>query len=202
MSLTNDAAGEVTPVSGTVTCNIGTTNGLALDTSVSGLSLVQGAATAGQRAILVEGAVTTAAPTYVTANSSPLSLSTAGNLRVDGSGVTQPISGAVSASPTSQTDTFTIAGNGITAGAASVGVKSFALSVAATGAVTSWSVVLEGSLDGINYTTILTHTNTTGSGVTLFSGASFYPCINFRSRCTAIVLGTGTNVVATILGIA
>jgi len=39
------------------------------------------------------GAVTTAAPTYTTGQASPLSLTTTGALRIDGSAVTQPVSG-------------------------------------------------------------------------------------------------------------
>src|SRR5207302_8149526 len=57
----------------------------------------QASTTAGEKGPLVQGAVTTAAPTYTTAQTSPLSLNTAGGLRVDGSGVTQPVSGTVTA---------------------------------------------------------------------------------------------------------
>lgn len=85
-------------VSGTVTSNIGTTNGLALDTSVNGLQVSQGSTTSGQKGGLTLGAVTTAAPSYTTAQTSPLSLTTAGALRTDGSATTQPISGSVSVS--------------------------------------------------------------------------------------------------------
>jgi hypothetical protein len=48
--------------------------------------------TAGQTGTLSMGAVTTAAPTYTTSQTNPLSLTTAGALRVDGSSVTQPVS--------------------------------------------------------------------------------------------------------------
>jgi hypothetical protein len=44
-------------------------------------------------ATVAMGSVTTAAPTYTTATANSLSLNTAGGLRVDGSGVTQPVSG-------------------------------------------------------------------------------------------------------------
>jgi hypothetical protein len=81
------------PVSGTVTANIGTTNGLALDTSVNGLLVAQASTTSGEKGPLVQGAVTTSAPSYTTAQTSPISLTTAGAIRVDGSGVTQPVSG-------------------------------------------------------------------------------------------------------------
>src|SRR6516165_8021255 len=62
-------------------------------------------ATAGQSGPLVMGAVTTAAPTYTTAQTNPLSLTTAGLLRVDGSGATQPVSGTVAAT---QSGTWTV----------------------------------------------------------------------------------------------
>ncbi len=100
------------PVSGTVTANIGTTNGLALDASVAGLQVSQGSTTSGQKGGLSLGAVTTAAPTYTTAQSSPISLTTAGALRVDGSAATQPVSGTVTAN--AGTGTFTVDASGHT----------------------------------------------------------------------------------------
>lgn len=84
----------------TVTANAGTnlnTSALALDTTVSGLQVSQGSTTSGQKGGLALGAVTTAAPTYTTAQTSPLSLTLAGALRTDSSGTTQPISGTVTA---------------------------------------------------------------------------------------------------------
>lgn len=62
---------------------------------IDNLPLAQGAATAGQNGVLAQGAVTTGAPTYTTGNTNPVSLTTAGGLRVDGSGTTQPVSGTV-----------------------------------------------------------------------------------------------------------
>lgn len=67
----------------TVTANLGTLNGAALDASVTGLQVAQGSATSGQKGPLVQGAVTTASPTYTTAQTAPFSLDTAGNLRVN-----------------------------------------------------------------------------------------------------------------------
>lgn len=95
-----DNSANTQPVSGTVMANIGTTNGLALDASVTGLQVNQGSTTSGQKGSLVQGAITTAAPTYTTAQTSPLSLNTSGGLRVDGSGVTQPVSAASLPLPT------------------------------------------------------------------------------------------------------
>ena len=53
----------------------------------------QGSTTSGQPQILAACAATTGAPTDTTADSWPLSCDTAGGLRVDGSGATQPVSG-------------------------------------------------------------------------------------------------------------
>jgi len=89
-------------VSGTITANIGTTNGLALDTSVNGLLVAQGSATSGEKGPLMQGAVTTSAPSYTTAQTSPLSLTTGGALRVDASaGGTVTVTGS---------GTFTVSG--------------------------------------------------------------------------------------------
>lgn len=57
--------------------------GAALDASVTGLEVAQASTTSGQKGILELGAVTTSAPSYTTAQSSPLSLTTAGALRGD-----------------------------------------------------------------------------------------------------------------------
>lgn len=69
------------PVSGTVT---------AVNASV-GLT----GATPPASATYIGGMASTAAPTYTTGQLDPLSLTLAGALRVDGSGVTQPVSGTV-----------------------------------------------------------------------------------------------------------
>lgn len=98
-------------VSGTVTANLGTVDGLALNatltngtqvTSVSNFpaiqpvsgtiavsnfpadadALAQGSSTGGQLGALEMGATTTAAPVYTTGTTNPLSLDVAGNLRV------------------------------------------------------------------------------------------------------------------------
>lgn len=138
-------------------------------------------------------------------------------LKVDGSAVTQPVSAASLPLPvgaateatliavdvaSTRTDTYTAAVAGVILDVSAFARESFAMQVTATGAVTSWTVVLEGSLDGATFTTILTHTNVTpGNGFTLYSGEADYPSLYFRSRCSAIVLGTGTNVVVQILGV-
>lgn len=57
----------------------------------------QNSTTSGQNGVLTQGAVTTAAPTYTTGQTDPLSLTTAGALRTDSSATTQPVSGTVTA---------------------------------------------------------------------------------------------------------
>lgn len=99
-------------VSGSVTANAGTnlnTSALALDATLAKLTLAQGSTTSGQTGALLLGAVTTAAPTYTTGQTSPFSLTTGGLLRVDGSGVTQPVNGTVTAN--AGTGTFNIQSN-------------------------------------------------------------------------------------------
>ena len=63
-----------------------TTLGLTIPPAGSTTSGVQGGP-------LAQGAVTTSAPTYTTGQIDPLSLTTAGALRIDGSDATQPVSG-------------------------------------------------------------------------------------------------------------
>lgn len=67
--------------------------GAASDTTVAKLTLTQASTTASQTGPLIQGAVTTSAPSYSTSQTNPFSLNTSGGLRVDGSGITQPVSG-------------------------------------------------------------------------------------------------------------
>jgi len=101
-----------------------------------------------------------------------------------------------------RSDSYTGAANG-TAIALTYPCAAFAILVKGTGGTpTIWDIRLEGSLDGTNYQQILAHTNATGDGVTLFSGATLSPCLWIRSRSAgAITLGTASAVAATILGI-
>jgi hypothetical protein len=79
--------------------------------NTSDVSVVsQGTATASLKGYLELGAASTSAPSYTNGQANPLSLTLAGGLRVDGSAVTQPISGSVSVSnfPATQTVSGTI----------------------------------------------------------------------------------------------
>lgn len=120
-------------VVGTVTSNAGTnlnTSLLQLDTTGAKLNNAQGSTTSGETGPLIQGAVTTAAPTYTTGQTSPISLTTGGAVRTDSSASVTPVSGTITAIPTdgvksaysvvmtnitpatSATDLFTIIGSG------------------------------------------------------------------------------------------
>lgn len=101
-----------------------------------------------------------------------------------------------------RSDTYTVAGNGTTQSAATAPSKYYSIQVKGTVAgATAWDVVLEGSLDNVNFDTILSHVTGTGDGKVMFGSASPSPCLYFRSRCVSITLGGATNIVVTILGV-
>lgn len=206
----------VAQVTGSVTANAGTnlnTSLLALDTTVG---LAQASATAGERGPLVQGAVTTLAPGYASGTTNPLSLTTTGALRTDGSAVTQNVNvafvggatagsgviGIVTDQATFRVDAYTSVTSGTTVVATSTPYKAYAIQVKGTGGTAvTWDVRLEGSLNNVNFSTILQHTNTTGDGAVVWSGAAMSPALYFRSRCAGIVLGTASDITATVVGI-
>jgi len=110
-----DGSGVTQPISA---ASLPLPTGAALDTTVSGLEVAQASTTSGQVGPLCQGAATTSAPSYTTAKTYPLSLNTSGGLRVDGSGVTQPVSGSVTCSGTvavtQGTSPWVVDGSGVT----------------------------------------------------------------------------------------
>lgn len=60
--------------------------------NTAALTLLAGTTTAGSTGPMILGSVTAAAPTYATGQLHPINLTTAGRVRVDGSGTTQPVS--------------------------------------------------------------------------------------------------------------
>lgn len=73
---------NINNVSGTVSLP----TGAATETSLAKLTQTQGSTTSGQSGTLIQGAVTTASPSYTTAQTSPISLDIGGNLRVSTTG--------------------------------------------------------------------------------------------------------------------
>lgn len=170
-------------VSGTVTANIGTTGGLALDSSVNGLLLTQGSTTSGEKGPLIQGAVTTAAPTYTTAQTNPLSLTTSGLLRVDASGTTIPISGTITANQ--GTSPWVVSGT--------VAVSSVSGTVAVTQSTSPW--VVSGTVTS-NQGTSPWVTNVSqfgGSNVATGTGAS-------GSGIPRVTVSNDSNILATQSG--
>lgn len=100
------------------------------------------------------------------------------------------------------TDVYTETGSGTIANVFNNPARSFSVTVAPGGIISSWIVTVEGSLDGINWTSILTHTNITpGLDVILFSATNLSPVLYFRTHCSVLTLGIGTNISVTCLGI-
>ncbi len=184
ISIQGVASGTVVPISGTITANIGTTNGLALDTSVNGILLSQGSTTSGQKGPLIQGAVTTAAPTYSTAQTSPLSLTTAGALRIDGSAVTQPVSGTVTAN--AGTGTFNIAGT-VTANAGTGNFNNSAIGT--VGSAVPSSAGLAGFSDGTNTQLARVFDVDTGGGTQYVQGVN----LRLSANGGSVEFGTNSN---------
>jgi len=65
-------------------------------------------------------------------------------------------------------------------------------------AATSWTVNLEGSIDGANWTTICTHNATDGSTVWDTSGK---PTMFVRPNVTALALGSATSVTVVVVAV-
>ena len=98
----------------------------------------------------------------------------------------------------SRNDSYAATGVGVTV-SCSAPVRDFSVCVKGTGAgATSWTVLVEGSNDGINWTTIISHTDSDGDGKTKV--AVDFPVNFFRSHCSAVSLGSATAIVAQIVG--
>jgi hypothetical protein len=111
----------------------------------------------------------------------------------------QPL-GARPTDTDSVANTFTTTGTG-TILTTSLSFDQYAIQVQVTGTatLTTWNVVLEGSLDGVNFSTILISTHLLGQGVIWGNGLTA-PTLYIRSRVIALGLGTATNIIVTILG--
>jgi hypothetical protein len=111
----------------------------------------------------------------------------------------QPL-GSRPADTDSVANTFTTTGTG-TVLSTSQSFDQYALQVQVVGTstLTTWIVVLEGSLDSVNYSTILTSTNIIGQGV-VWGSAMIAPALFIRARVISLVLGLATNITVTILG--
>ena len=97
-------------------------------------------------------------------------------------------------------DNYTTTATGTTADVNVQGMANFSLQCKGTGATpTSWTILLEGSNDNTNFTTLITHTNTVYSDGITASIGPVGPFKYYRTRCTAITLGGASNIVATVV---
>ncbi len=176
-------SGTLPAFASTPTVNLGTLNGAALDASVTGLQVAQGSTTSGQKGPLVQGAVSTSSPSYSTGQTSPLSLDTAGSLRVNvvsGGGANNSVGLAGSAIPTSNTlvgykdgsgnlqPIFGDATNGIKVQVTTGGGAN--ASVSTTGSAAPASATYMGVLSGSNMVGLSISANNSGaigSGITV-----------------------------------
>lgn len=142
--------------------------------NVRNLLNAQGAATSGQLGVLNMGAVTTGAPTYTTGQTSPISLDTTGNLRVN------CIAGCTS--PTIPTLTGT-AQQAVTASAAALGTN--------TSKSVCIKVLAAGTQDPIYFGVSGV---TTATGMELSVRDSWCGAISNTNQIFVIAAGTGTSV--------
>jgi len=97
-----------------------------------------------------------------------------------------------------RTDNYTTTADGSTVDATARALKSWAIQVKGVGAApTSWTAELQVSLDGTNFVTLLTHNATDGS---VDAMSTPFPALYYRTRVTALVLGTATSINVTVVG--
>lgn len=76
--------------------------------------------------------------------------------------------------------------------------RTFAIEVAIpSGAITSWSVNLEGSLDGVNWTSLATHSANIGST----QWAVDKPVLFMRANVTALSLNTAPSITVILVAL-
>ena len=96
-------------------------------------------------------------------------------------------------------DTYTSAVPGTTTNTSTKPKSTFTINSIKTGAVTSYTINLEGSMDGTNWFTIGTVTGISAATQTDF--VSNHTVLYYRINCAAFVLCGGTNVIVQVLAI-
>jgi hypothetical protein len=174
------ATNNVNNISGTVSLPTGAATAANQPTNAA-----QGSTTSGQTGTLTLGAVSTSAPSYTNAQSSPHSLTTAGALRVDASATTQPVSGTVTQANTP------VGSAAINTGQASV-TSTAAVAVAArTGVAGTGRITCTLYNQGSNTAYIGGSGVTTSTGIALLPGGSF--SIDTQAALYAICAATLTT---------
>src|SRR3990172_7736814 len=65
---------------------------------------------------------------------------------------------------------------------------------------TAWSVALEGSVDGVNFSEILKHTTLIGDSINLFSGTTLFLAKYYRINVISLTLGAATSLTVNVIG--
>lgn len=96
---------------------------------------------------------------------------------------------------------FAVAEPGATQDASTISIGRFSLQVKEQGGTaTSWTVDLEGSLDGENWTALISHSRlTSGDGKTVFLGDQEKLVFYWRANVTNLSLGTATGIKVDVL---
>lgn len=167
---------------GTAAAGVLTVQGIASGTNLnvavtSAVGLTQGSTTSGQTGSLVMGAVTTANPSYTTAQTNNMSLDTKGNHRVVLGGGTPE---TASATGTTAATTATLA----TTSGLTTYICGFSIRANATAAATG-NATVTGTITGTLNFTQWTSPNSTGIGVT---EEVFVPCIPASATNTSIAV--------------
>ena len=112
-----------------------------------------------------------------------------------------PSAQAVSALPSAyQTTDVIVAGTGTVIDRTASPLKSFSLQcLAVGGAMTTWSVDVQISLDGVTFATVLNHATADSDGTIKFTGDSYFPARYIRFNATDVTLNTATALRINIL---
>ena len=195
--------GSIANINGTVSLPTGAATSANQPTNAA-----QASTTSGQTGNLHMGAVTTSSPLYTSGQTDPLSLTTAGALRVDATATTQPISGSVSISGT---PSVSISGNPVlgagsnTIGKADMLGNSGTALDSAAGTSNAQAITIQGNASGVPVPVAGTLSATVGGftptpaygveTVTATSAAYALP-----AGTVAIFYNTGSNAVTVKLG--
>ena len=179
-SITNTAfgiSGTLPAFASTPTFNIGTAPNLTITNFVA-----QASTTSGQTGGLTMGAVTTAAPTYTTGNTNPLSLTTAGALRGDLSS----ISGTAISPTTAQLGVALVKINGFSAAGAGANGSP----------VASLGVTISTAVNQVDQSSTAFAGSGSVVGTIVASSQGGGAAISAEINVTALTLGTATAVFA------
>ncbi len=177
--------GSIANINGTVSLPTGAATSANQPTNAA-----QASTTSGQTGNLHMGAVTTSSPLYTSGQTDPLSLTTAGALRVDATATTQPISGSVSISGT---PSVSISGNPVlgagsnTIGKADVVGNAGATLDSAAGTANSQALTIQGNSGGIAVPISL------ASLPSLAAGSNTIGSINNISGAVSLPTGAATS---------